>query len=319
MGDGVRKTRRMSHRPSWSTLPTLVTDWVAGLLGAPVVSAVSQAGGFSPASADRVVAANGARAFVKAVHADHNPRTPEMHRTEARVAAAFPPGFPAPALLGCLDADGWVALAFADVDGRHPRTPWTADELDATLGTLGELARMGTPAPIDDLPTLPEQLADDFAAWERVAADPPADLDPWLAERLPELTERAAAGAAALAGDTLVHMDVRADNVLLDHAGRVWVLDWPWVCRGAAWADRLLLLYSAVDDDNLDAIDARVDAVLAEHGLAPDVGTDVLSGFVSFFVDAARRPGFAGGGDVVTHRRQRAAYTVPLLRKRIGG
>ena len=88
-------------------------------------------------------------------------------------------------------------------------------------------------------------------------------------------------------------------------------------CRGAAWADALLLLASAVDHTNLANIDVRVDLVLAEHGVSPQVGTDVLSGFVSFFVDAARPPDPAGLGPVQEHRRRRAAYTMPLLRKRI--
>lgn len=307
----------MSHRPPWSQLPPLVTDWVQGLLGAPVLSALGQTGGFSTASADRVVAANGRRAFVKAIHADQNAHTVQMHRTEARVAGYFPAGFPAPALLGCLDEDGWVALAFEDIDGRHPHEPWVAEELEATLATLADVARTLTPCPVPDLPHLPEAVAEDFAGWLRVAADPPADLDPWLAHRLPLLTELATAGAAALAGDTLVHLDVRADNALIDRGARVWIVDWPWACRGAAWADALLLLFSVVGPDNVADVDARVDRLLHEHGVPGHVGTAALSGFVSFFVDAARLPDRADLGPVGSHRRKRAAYTTPLLRRRI--
>ena len=307
----------MSHRPPWSSLPLLIHEWVGEVLGAPVVTAIGQAGGFSPASADRVVAANGQRAFVKAVHVVQNAFTTDMHRVEARVAAAFPRGLPAPTLLGCLDQDGWVALAFADIDGRHPQIPWDADELEATLRSLDELAAAVTPPPLPDLPDLPAVIRDDFDGWTRVAADPPADVDPWLVASLPELTARAATGVIALAGNTLVHTDIRADNLLIDRDGRVWVVDWPWACRGAAWADALLLLASAVDHTNLANIDVRVDLVLAEHGVSPQVGTDVLSGFVSFFVDAARLPDPAGLGPVQEHRRRRAAYTMPLLRKRI--
>ncbi len=307
----------MSHRPSWSSLPPLIHEWIELVLGAPVVTTLGQAGGFSPASADRVVAANGRRAFVKAVHVDQNPVTVDMHRAEARVARAFPAGFPAPALLGSLDKDGWLALAFADIDGRHPRVPWNAPELEATLSSLAKLATTVTPPPLADLPDLPALVADDFAGWPRVAADPPADVDPWLVANLPELTARATAGVSALAGNTLVHMDIRADNLLIDGDGRVWVVDWPWACHGAAWADSLLLLASVVDHTNVADIDARVDRILADHGLTPQVGTDVLSGFVSFFVDAARFPDPPGLGPAQEHRQKRAAYTMPLLRMRI--
>ncbi len=136
-----RDSPTMSHRPPWSSLPLLIHEWVGEVLGAPVVTAIGQAGGFSPASADRVVAANGQRAFVKAVHVDQNAFTTDMHRVEARVAAAFPRGLPAPTLLGCLDQDGWVALAFADIDGRHPHIPWDADELEATPALVGRVRR----------------------------------------------------------------------------------------------------------------------------------------------------------------------------------
>lgn len=58
-------------------------------------------------------------------------------------------------------------------------------------------------------------------------------------------------------------------------------------------------------------------AVVLLAAADPQVGTDVLSGYVSFFVDAARLPDQPGLGPVQEHRRKRAAYTMPLLRKRI--
>jgi hypothetical protein len=50
------------------------------------------------------------------------------------------------------------------------------------------------------------------------------------------LTGLEAAAPAAVAGDTLLHFDTRADNVLLS-ADRVWFVDWPLACTGAAWVD----------------------------------------------------------------------------------
>ena len=40
----------------------------------------------------------------------------------------------------------------------------------------------------------------------------------------------------ATAGDTLLHCDLRADNLLLTD-DRVWVVDWPWGCTGQPWVD----------------------------------------------------------------------------------
>jgi thiamine kinase-like enzyme len=41
---------------------------------------------------------------------------------------------------------------------------------------------------------------------------------------------------AAVTGETLLHFDVRADNVLLTD-DRVWFVDWPHASVGAAWVD----------------------------------------------------------------------------------
>src|SRR5215831_13648683 len=79
----------------------------------------------------------------------------------------------------------------------------------------------------------------------------------------------------AIAGDTLVHFDIRGDNVLLT-ADRVVVLDWPHASIGAAWADLVFFAPSVAMQGGpapaelarryppvAAADDADVDAVLA--------------------------------------------------------
>lgn len=314
----------MSHRPAFSTLPELVRDWTADVLGAPVVQADSQPDGYSPASADRVRAANGARAFVKVVHESWNPRTRDMHRTEARVAAHLPSGFPAPALLGLLDEDGWVALAFEDLDAAHPGLPWSGPDVARVCATLQLAARLGTPAPVPDLPLLQEVLRDDFGGFARVRDEPFADVDPFVMSRLGELVESAERGLAALAGETLTHVDVRADNLLFGRDGRTWVIDWPWASRGAAWFDAVSFLASTVSPvdrgaASVPAVSAAIDEVLARHGVDPAVGTDVVGGIASFFIDAVRRqPGPGLAAHLVAHRRRTRDRLLPLLRHRWG-
>ncbi|GIJ21197.1 hypothetical protein Vlu01_18210 [Micromonospora lutea] len=55
------------------------------IIGDRVVEAVSQSGGYSPGTADRVRTTSGRRAFVKAASPAQNPDTPAMHRAEARI------------------------------------------------------------------------------------------------------------------------------------------------------------------------------------------------------------------------------------------
>ena len=74
-----------------------------------MVTAVSQSGGFSPGAADRVVAADGRRAFVKAVSSTQRKQSPSLHRAEAHVVGQLSSTSFVPALLGVYDDDGeWV-------------------------------------------------------------------------------------------------------------------------------------------------------------------------------------------------------------------
>jgi aminoglycoside phosphotransferase (APT) family kinase protein len=276
-------------RIGWADLPLGVRGGVEAILGSAVVEAVSQVGGFSPGTADRVRTADGRRAFVKAVSPSLNERSVDLHRREARVSAALPAGVPAPRFLGCYDDGEWVALVLEDIEGRHPATPWLAEELDRVLSVLANLAVVLSPPPLPGLESAAEFLAEELVGWHRIAADPPADLHPWAAHHLDELRVLAERGLAALSGDTLVHTDIRADNILLSPQGSVTIIDWPWACRGPAWLDTLLLLinarlYGAHDTHTL----------LIKHtavtGANPQDLIAVLAGLAGFFTDAARQP-----------------------------
>lgn len=303
-------------RIGWSNLPARVRSAVESILGAAVVSAVSQPGGFSPGSADRIRLADGRRAFVKAVSSAQNPHSPGIHRREARVAAALPASVPAPRLLGCYDDGEWVALVLADVEGRHPRTPWLTSELDLVLAMLARLGAVPVPAALADLPTVAEQLAFDFAGWERIAADPPPRLDPWVARHLDGLRELADRALTALSGQSLVHVDIRADNLLLGADGTVTLVDWPWASRGPAWLDTLTLLINVrlYGGHDTEALLARCPVA---RGVAPVDVTAVLAGWAAFFTDITRQPPPPGLPTVRAFQRAQAEAVISWLRERL--
>jgi aminoglycoside phosphotransferase (APT) family kinase protein len=247
-------------------------------LGAPVVEAVSQAGGFSPGAAARLRLADGRRVFAKALGPGINPDSPRIYRREARIAAALPPAAPAPRLLWSYDEGeaGWIVLLFADVDGRQPAQPWRPDELERVLAALADLGAALTPSP------LPESLAGaasgEFAGhicgWRRLRDEQPAELaalDPWAAARLETLIALEERSPAAVAGDTLLHFDVRADNVLLTDE-QVWFVDWPHACVGAAWLDAVLLAPSVTMQGG-----PPPEEVLAHHPAAAAADAEALT------------------------------------------
>jgi Ser/Thr protein kinase RdoA (MazF antagonist) len=202
---------------------------------------------------------------------------------------------PAPRFLGAYDDGDWIALVLEDVDGRHPRLPWNADELTAVLAALRDVAAALTPPPIADLPTVREVWEDDLRGWHRVAADPPADLDPWVRAQLPLLTRQADHAITALDGHTGVHMDIRADNLLIRPDGQVIVVDWPWLSRGPAWLDSTLLMASVLRFGNgAHDLNALLCGIGQEFDVTVEVLRSVLVGFAGFYIDAARMPSIKG-------------------------
>jgi Ser/Thr protein kinase RdoA (MazF antagonist) len=294
-------------RIGWRDLPAHVQDAIAEILGSPVEEAVSQSGGFSPGTADRVLTTTGQRAFVKAVSPDQNPKSAEMARREAAINAALPGTAPAPRLLGTFDDGHWIVLVFEDVDGRHPRTPWEKSELDAAVRAVRDLSRSLTPSPLPHGRTAAETLTTDFGGWSRIAADPPADLEPWLLPRLDELAGIAARGLASLTGDTLVHLDVRPDNMLITPAGDVLFVDWPHGCNGPDWLDLTLLAL------NVEVHGGDGDALL------PAAGVDAVIGFVGYFLDQARQAPPPGLPTVRAFQRAQGDALLPWMRRRLTG
>lgn len=156
-----------SPRAEWTDLPEHVRTGIEQLLGAQVVSAANQDGGFSPSLAARVQSADGSRAFVKAVGPELNADSPGLYRAEAHRAGQLPADFPAPRLRDVYDDGSWVALVFNEIDGQPPAAPWERAELELTIDALADLAEYGTPSPLKGVGTAAEKLADDFGGYAR--------------------------------------------------------------------------------------------------------------------------------------------------------
>ena len=256
-------------------------------LGSRVVAAVTQPTGFSPGLAARLRLGDGRRAFIKAVSEAANPDTPDIHRREARILAALPASIPAPRLLWTYDEHGWVALCMEDIDGRHPDEPWTRHDLDLVIATVTKMARDLTPSPIDVDVSAADAFARQINGWQEALSRREDRLDPWCLRHLERLAELESRAPAAAAGETLLHFDVRADNLLI--AGeKVYVLDWPWARTGAWWIDLVAMAPSvamqggpdpaefvhrigvnAVPNEALDAVICTIAGYFVVHALDP--------------------------------------------------
>lgn len=305
----------MNARVAWAGLPAEVRAGVGAILGEPVVEAATQPGGYSPGSADRLRLTSGRRVFVKAVSGEVNATSAALHRREAAVTAALPPGLPVPRLLGAYDDGTWVALVLTDVDGRHPHLPWTGPELELVLDALAEIAVRTVPEGLE-LPRSGDSLRGAFMGWEKLRRRPLDGLDPWAAGNLDVLVELAGHGTQSMAGEALVHGDLRADNVLLAGGSAV-LVDWPYASRGAAWLDSLSILI----DVNTDSPRGRAEAVLGTRpvffGVAPRAVTGVLAGWAGYFMDMSRRPDPPGIPTLRVFQRRQADALLAWLRLRL--
>jgi len=284
-------------------------------LGARVVEAVTQPGGFSPGLAARLLLADGRRVFVKAVSEAANPDSPRMHRREARIVAALPPAAPVPRLLWLHDRDGWVALCFEDLDGRHPTLPWTEPDLALVVAALKRLAVELTPSPIQVDETAPDVLVREINGWQRAFRRGEARLDPWCVRHLARLAELEAKAPAAAHGETLLQFDQRADNILI--AGdRVYLVDWPAARIGASWVDWVAMAPSVTMQGGPQPED-----FLARFGLrgVRDADIDaVLCSIAGYFTVRALDPPPPGIPTVRAFQAAQGVVAVAWLRRRLG-
>jgi aminoglycoside phosphotransferase (APT) family kinase protein len=301
-------------RVHWNELPGRVRDAIEERIGGRVVEAVTQPGGFSPGLAARLLLEDGRRVFVKAVSESANPDSPAMHRREAQVVAAMPVGTPVPRLHWTYNDDGWVVLGFEDVDGRHPTLPWQEDDLDLVVRSLQELSALLTPSPIES-PTASSRFARNIQGWKRALVRNEDRLDPWALRNLERLAELEALAPTAAAGETLLHFDTRADNLLIAQ-GRVYVVDWPSACIGAAWVDWVGMAPSVAMQAGPHP-QAFLDRFHIEGASSAEIDA-VLCSLAGYFVVGALDPPPPGLPTVRAFQAAQGEVALAWLRERLG-
>ena len=275
---------KTARRLEWPFLPPHLRAYIERKCGSAVVAAHSQTSGFTPGFASVLVCEDGSRHFVKAASVKAQRMFADSYREEARKLAALPGSAPAPRLLWHLD-DDWVALGIEYVDARPPRRPWRQADLDALLDALEVAADALTPPPPGlALDTAESDFAPLLDGWAGIRSAR-TDLD---AGHLAEAESLARRYAGVVRGDTLVHTDVRSDNVLIDGAGRAQLCDWNWPVRGCAWFDS----FAALIGPRGEGID--VDRVIAERPLLREVDPEAfdinLALYVGYFFSQCEQP-----------------------------
>ena len=307
-------------RITWTEIPDAIRARVETALGSTVASHTTQPVGNLPGAAEHVVTAEGRRAFVKLSHPGINPETPDLLRRELHVLRHLPEAVPAPRLVDGFDEDGWVGVVMEDVVGDHPRTPWSDEDLEATLDALVATSRAATPCPVPDLPPVAQSVERAGSGWTVFLDRTPDDLDPWLAERLPEFAGRVDRLVDHCEGDSLVHNDIRSHDVVLRTEGpsrRALLVDWSWAGVGPAWTDAASLVVDLLrtaephqpDWARADRLVTRITAEFTPEtgrGPASEAVVTYLIAWLGNLEYACRQPELPGLTGLRAHQRATA-------------
>jgi hypothetical protein len=258
-------------RQPYEQLPPAVHRWVEAQLGGSVVAVHNKVGGFSPGVAAVVSDRRGHEIFVKGVGSDVNPDAVDFYAREAEKGLRLPvlEGIVAPVAATRLEVDAatFQVMAFPSLPGATPRHPWRQAELTVVLDALHRLSEQLTPSPWS-ASTADRGLPAFFNGWETIAAgtEHPWRDYPWVRSRLNRFVDVEQDVLAALPGDTLTHIDLRADNIIRS-AEHVWFVDWAHAQNCASWVDAALLLGDVIGSraDRGDGGSIDVTEVIRQH------------------------------------------------------
>ncbi|MFE9324136.1 phosphotransferase [Nocardia sp. NPDC052278] len=302
-----------AYRIGWDQLPAAVRGAIEHRLHARVQMVTIPSGGFSHGMAALVELDDGRTVFAKAIPSDD--ALAVRYRTEADTVAHLPAVVPTPAVLFSIETTGWLVTVFEAVPGRHPRLD-RPRELAAVLAVVERLAEVLTPNPLPDVPTIEQSYGPELTGWRQFAEQgPPADLDRWSLRNLDRLAKLEATWSDLAAGDTLLHTDLRPDNMLYRNDGGVVVVDWAWPCSGAAWVDLVSLMPSLI----ADGIDP--DTILATHPVTADADPAAITAFVcamsGYWARNSRLSAPARSPNLRVHQAEKARVSREWLTKRI--
>jgi hypothetical protein len=268
---------------------------------APVRWEPVASGGYGRNSAHwRVALADGRSAFVKQALDDD---AADWLRDEQRLYGHVRGSFLAE--LRGWHEDGETLLAIEDLTHAHWPPPWPDGGIDAVLAALEEVHRTPPPPGLRRL----ADLRDWLDGWPAVLADPEPLLatglcsGAWLESALPVLAK--ATASCELDGASLVHLDVRSDNLCF--AGdRVILVDWNLAAVGNPLIDAVAWLPSR----HLEGGPEPWGVVADSGGLAA-----LMAGF---FASRAGLPPPPTAPTVREFQRRQAEVAIPWAARELG-
>lgn len=302
-------------RPSWNSLPPLIHRSITDRLGSPIRSVADQRGGFTPGVAARLDLLNGDAVFVKAVPASHT--LGDVYRHEARTASLLPAVAPTPRLRWYGQAADWAVLIFDAVAGRHPDlSPGSAD-IPRVVDAITAMSRALTPCPVPELPASSTARGSWLRGWHTFPDDPPEDLTVWERDNLTDLARLESVWPAHADGETLVHGDIRPDNMLITPTGEVVFVDWAHASCGAAWQDLAdLIPHMVMAGHHPVMAEKHLVGVPAWETATAETITSYAAAYAGYWARMSRQPAPAGVPHLRNYQRRASQAALAWLQNR---
>ena len=299
-------TPNTAVRPTWDSIPACLRDAIISRTG-PVLGADSPSGGYTPGLAVRLQL-HDRNVFVKALPDDHPLASSYKH--EAQVARHLPAAVPAPELLWHAEEAGHVVVAFQAVDGRH--ADFTSEtDLDAVLSAVS-----AAHVPVDGLPDVAAQRAAWLHGWGQLAAIGADCLDPWAKARLLELAELESGWLPHADGSTLLHGDLRADNVLIARDGAV-IIDWAHACTGHPALDLMDLVPQLImAGHSPSSAESHVSRLPAWREIPAAAVTSYAAAITGYWTRSSMQPSPPDSPHVRGYQAKAAAAGIEWLQRR---
>lgn len=305
-----------SVRPDWSALPAEVRAHAEFRLGSRVTAATTCGAGYTPGLACRLLLEGGHRAFLKGIQQDH-PFAPQ-YVAEVDITPVLPEGV-GPQVLWSATPEhgaGWWLLCLEDLPGGNPvLAPGSADA-EATLAAVEQAGKALTPSPLPTAPQITDVVGKWLTGWAQLAETPPGDLDPWAARHLARLADTEQLWQRDAGGETLVHWDLRPDNMMRRADGTVVIIDWTYPHQGAAWIDPVVLIPQLI---TAGYGPAEAEAAVAHLPMPEaEVLTSFAVGLSGYWENSSRRPNPPGVPFLRAHQARAAAVARAWIAHRTG-
>ncbi len=217
---------------------------VLSITGKKAVQYVDVEGGYTRAERKIVTLENGERVFLKAAtDTDTADWLRAEHKVYKNLSAPFLPKF-----IGFEDDQKNPVLILEDLSRSDWSVSWDKHRVKQVLDVLEKMSKIALPGGFK-LPCLEEKRYE-FASWKLVEKNPDQFLQlglcskTWLDRALPQLIE--IDQKAPLSGNSLLHFDIRSDNICFTD-DQIVLVDWNWACKGnshfdlIAWLPSLML------------------------------------------------------------------------------